>query len=100
MAEESGGDDVGGEGAARPKPPRVLLRVLAGVALAGALFRALGGLGVRTVGSPLAAAPLAWAAAGGDPNPAAGSFQAGRRLALARPPAPAVPLGSPLQPPV
>jgi len=49
MAEESGGDDLGGEGAARPKPPRVLLRVLAGVALAAALFWALRGLDVRTL---------------------------------------------------
>ncbi len=94
MAEESGGDDVGGEGAARPKPPRVLLRVLAGVALAAALFWALRGLDVRTLWATLAGARLGWLAVGVVLNLGAVCFQAGRWLALVRPLAPAATLGS------
>src|SRR5260221_4600506 len=94
MAEESGGDDLGGEGAARPKPPRVLLRVLAGVALAAALFWALRGLDVRTLWATLAAARLGWLAVGVVLNLGAVCFHAGPWLALVRPLGPAATLGS------
>ena len=94
MAEESEVDEVGGEGAAPPPPPRVLLRVLAGAAMAGALFWALRGLDVRTVWATLAGARLGWLAVGVVLNLGAVCFQAGRWLALVRPLAPAATLGS------
>jgi len=94
MAEESGVDQSGGEGAAPPAPRRVLLHVLAAAALAGALFFALRGLDPRSLWATLAGARPGWLAVGVVLNLVAVCFQAGRWLALVRPLAPAATLGS------
>lgn len=75
-------------------PPRVLLRVLAAAALAGALFWALRGLDPRGLWATLAGARPGWLAVGVVLNLVAVCFQAGRWLALVRPLAPAATLGS------
>src|SRR5882672_8524134 len=94
MAEENGVDEVGGVSEAPPAPSRVLLRVLAAAAMAGALVWALHGLDLRTVWATLASARPGWLALAVALNLAAVCLQAGRWLALLRPLLPGATLGS------
>lgn len=94
MAEESGVDEIGAVREGPPARRRVLPRVLAAVALAGALVWALRGLDLRSVWATLAGARPAWLALAVVLNLAAVCFQAGRWLALVRPLLPGATLGS------